>query len=241
MTQFTKGTVLWGRPPSLQVGTVMMFCAVVWPCTECGVWLVVVCNWVSKTREEKHLQAMIKAGVIGPSTSEWAAPVVLVRKKDGWVRWCVDYHCLNSVTMKDAYPLPKIKECLDVLGGASMFSTLDLQSGYWQVGPLWMHSIPNIQQQEQICSCHYWPVHQMGGSLPCSRSRGPRWRPGGLCMTSHLTGWCSEERFINRRISAQGLQSWNQTDNASWPVEALRQWCDSSLGPAHTEPSASAA
>lgn len=65
---------------------------------------------------------MLKAGVITPSTSEWAAPVVLV-KKDGGVRWCVDYHCLNSLTVKDAYPLPKIEECLDVLGGATMFST----------------------------------------------------------------------------------------------------------------------
>ncbi|XP_038145914.1 uncharacterized protein LOC119786541 [Cyprinodon tularosa] len=49
------------------------------------------------------------------------------------IRWCVDYHSLNSLTVKDAYPLPQIEECLDVVGGATMFSTLDLQSGYWQV------------------------------------------------------------------------------------------------------------
>lgn len=86
-----------------------------------------------QSEEEKHLQSMLKAGVITPSASEWAAPVVLVRKKDGGVRWCVDYRCLNSLTIKDAYPLPKIEECLDVLGGATMFTTLDLQSGYWQI------------------------------------------------------------------------------------------------------------
>lgn len=49
------------------------------------------------------------------------------------MRWCVDYHCLNSLTIKDAYPLPKIEACLDVLGGATMFLTLNLQSGYWQI------------------------------------------------------------------------------------------------------------
>ncbi len=55
---------------------------------------------------------------------------MLVRKKDGGVCWCVDYRRLNSLTAKDAYPLPKIEECL---GGACVFSTLDLQSGYWQI------------------------------------------------------------------------------------------------------------
>ena len=83
--------------------------------------------------EEAHLKAMLEAGVITPSASEWASPVVLVRKKDGGVRWCVDYRRLNSLTVKDAYPLPQIEECLDVVGGATMFSTLDLQSGYWQI------------------------------------------------------------------------------------------------------------
>lgn len=75
---------------------------------------------------------MLSEGVIRTSASEWASPLVLVRKKDGGVRWCVDYHCLNNLTIKDAYLLPQIEECLDVVGGATMFCTLNLQSGYWQ-------------------------------------------------------------------------------------------------------------
>lgn len=83
--------------------------------------------------EEEHLGKMLQCGVIRPSTSEWASPPVLVRKKDGSVRWCIDYRALNSVTVKDAFPLPLISECLDTLSETSFLSTLDLASGYWQI------------------------------------------------------------------------------------------------------------
>ena len=81
----------------------------------------------------QHVDDMLQHGVVQPSTSPWAAPIVLVKKKDGSTRFCVDYRKLNDVTRKDAYPLPRIDETLDALAGAKVFTTLDLASGYWQV------------------------------------------------------------------------------------------------------------
>ena len=79
------------------------------------------------------LDEMLRKEVIQRSTSPWASPIVLVKKKDGTTRFCVDYRKLNDVTRKDAYPLPRIDATLDTLAGSKWFSTLDLLSGYWQV------------------------------------------------------------------------------------------------------------
>lgn len=79
------------------------------------------------------LQGILYSGVIVESSSPWAAPIVLVRKKNGTLRFCVDYRKLNSITHKDAFPLPRIEESLTCLKKVAWYSTLDLASGYWQV------------------------------------------------------------------------------------------------------------
>ena len=76
---------------------------------------------------------MLEKGVIQPSTSPWAAPIVLVTKKDGTTRFCVDYRALNCASVKDAYPLPRIDDSLDALNGGRYFCTMDLMSGFWQI------------------------------------------------------------------------------------------------------------
>ncbi len=81
---------------------------------------------------DKHVAEMLANDVVEPAASPWASNVVLIRKKDGTMRFCVDYRRLNDVTRKDSYPLPRIEDCLSALGGACYFSTLDLRSGYWQ-------------------------------------------------------------------------------------------------------------
>jgi hypothetical protein len=83
--------------------------------------------------ESVEIHRMLRAGVIEPATSEWASPVVLVLKPDGFMRFCIDYRRLNTVTVRDSYPLPRMDECIDSLGDARVFSTLDCNSGYWQI------------------------------------------------------------------------------------------------------------
>ena len=83
--------------------------------------------------EEENLKQMLDIGVISESSSDWASAPVLVRKRDGSVRYCVDYRSLNAKTVKDLFPLPSISQCLDHLSGNRYFSTLDMASGYWQI------------------------------------------------------------------------------------------------------------
>ena len=81
----------------------------------------------------EHLKLMLDAGVIRPSNSPWCNAVVLVRKKDGSLHFCIDFRKLNSLTVKDSHPLPCICETLESLAGAAHFSTFDMNSGFWQV------------------------------------------------------------------------------------------------------------
>ena len=83
----------------------------------------------------KECEDMLKKGVIRDSKSPWSSPVVLVTKKSGEVRFCVDYRRLNSLTVKDSYPLPHIglQDTLGSLGGCKYLCTMDLASGFWQI------------------------------------------------------------------------------------------------------------
>jgi len=82
---------------------------------------------------DDEVEEMLRNGIIEPSASPWSSPVVIVKKKDGRPRFCIDFRKVNEVTEHDAYPLPQIHATLDKLRGATYLTTLDLQQGYWQI------------------------------------------------------------------------------------------------------------
>ena len=82
---------------------------------------------------DQQIQEMLANGIITPSVSPWSSPIVLVRKKNGDLRFCVDYRKLNQITVNDSHPLPLISDLLDSVKDAKYFSLLDLRSGYWQI------------------------------------------------------------------------------------------------------------
>ncbi|GBM95331.1 Retrovirus-related Pol polyprotein from transposon 297 [Araneus ventricosus] len=86
-----------------------------------------------KDEAERLVKEMGGNGIIEESSRPWALPIVLVKKKDGSTRLCVDYRKLIEITIKDSYPLPRLDDTLHSLNGSQWFSTLDLKSGYWQV------------------------------------------------------------------------------------------------------------
>ena len=82
---------------------------------------------------KKQLQDLLDKGFIRPSVSPWGAPVLFVKKKDGTMRLCMDYRQLNRVTVRNKYALPRVDDLFDQLRGASVFSKIDLRSGYHQL------------------------------------------------------------------------------------------------------------
>ncbi|KAI2663134.1 Transposon Ty3-G Gag-Pol polyprotein [Labeo rohita] len=104
---------------------------------------------------EEQVKELLQQKIIRPSTSPWASPVVVVDKKDGGSRLCVDYRGLNAKTHLDPYPMPQITDILDSLQSAKVFSTLDLKCGYWQVemNPASVEKTLSLQLQEYMNSC----------------------------------------------------------------------------------------
>jgi len=90
--------------------------------------------FAAREAEDAILDEMLQTGVIEPSNSPWSSPVCMVKKKDDTYRFCIDYRRLNDVTKKDAFLVPDVKDALDSLRGAKYFATIDLLSGYWQLG-----------------------------------------------------------------------------------------------------------
>ena len=89
--------------------------------------------WAERDKIGEEVQKMKAQNVVVDSDSPWSSPPVLVRKKDGSVRFCIDYRKLNEVTVADKYPLPRIDDVLDELNRGVFFSVIDLKSGYWQI------------------------------------------------------------------------------------------------------------
>ena len=79
---------------------------------------------------EKQVQEMLDNGIIRPSSSPWSSQVVLSRKKDGKMRFCIDYRKLNDITVKDDYPIPNMRELIDDVNGSNFFTCLDMPSAY---------------------------------------------------------------------------------------------------------------
>ena len=90
-------------------------------------------SWKAREIIQKQVKEMEARGIIEKSHSPWASPVVLVKKPDGTWRFCVDYRKLNAVTTRDVYPLPLIESALTHIQGSTIFTSLDLESGFWQM------------------------------------------------------------------------------------------------------------
>ncbi len=130
-----------------------------------------------------HIKQLLDSKIIRESSSPYSSPIVVVMKKDGTLRLCVDYRRLNAKMRRDAYPLPRIEESLDALRGAKYFSTLDLASGYNQVA---------VAEKDRAKTAFCTPF----GLFKWNRM------PFGLCNAP-----CTFQRLVERLFGDQRNQS----------------------------------
>lgn len=138
---------------------------------------------VPHTRQlaREQIDNMVAMKVVEPSSSEWASPIVLIPKSDGTPWFCIDYRRLNEQTVKDTYTLPSMEDCLDSLGAAQFFSTLDCNAGYWQ--------IPIAAEDRHLTSftCHCG-THQCT-RLPLGLCNAPATFQGAIDMVLSGVKW----------------------------------------------------
>ncbi|KAK8655193.1 hypothetical protein V6N13_107783 [Hibiscus sabdariffa] len=146
-----------------------------------------------------QLQELLDRGFIRPSSSPWGAPVLFVKKKDGSLRLCIDYRKLNKLTVKNKYPLPRIDDLFDQFRGATVFSKIDLRSGYYQL-KVKDSDVAKIAIRTILCGITD-------------------------CMPSKYEFWLKKVTFLGHVVSAEGIQvdpgkieaivSWKQPKNVS--------------------------
>ena len=132
-----------------------------------------------------EIDKMLASGAIRPSQSPWASPIVLVKKKDGTTRFCIDFRRLNAITARDEHPLPRISDMIETLRGARYFTTLDAASGYWQIG-MAQEAIPKTAF---ICTegLFEWLVMPFGlCNAPATYQRSMHYILAGLLWTKVL-------------------------------------------------------
>jgi hypothetical protein len=108
----------------------------------------------SRTLIDAEINRMLHMDFIEPASGPWSAPVVLIPKPDGSIRFCIDYRKLNAVTKNDSYALSRVDDCLDSLGEARYFTTLNANCGYWQI------DVNEDDREKTAFTCHQG-LHQL--------------------------------------------------------------------------------
>ena len=196
----------------------------------------------------KLISEMQSQGIIQPSKSPWASPIVLVEKKNGSIRFCIDYRKLNKETKKDSYPLPRVDDLLDDLADAKWFSTIDLASGYWQV-----EVSPEDQEKTAFTTPHglyQFKVMPFGlCNAPSTFQRlmelvlaGLRWDTClaylddiivfGRTFPEHLADFRKSVTFLGHKVSHEGISTDPEKTNSirNWPIPTDTHELKSFLG-----------